>query len=91
MQNSASVTNEDASIPQAADKNSMQKFLIHKGRSADMIRRSPAISGVSLCRSWTDAATKDFIRAIRQVGTSCLLFHSITRLQIVVLENTQYD
>ena len=46
-----------------------KRFLIHKGRSADMILRSPSITGVTLCRGWSDDATKAFVSAIHKVGT----------------------
>ena len=46
-----------------------QQFLVHKGRSAAMIRRSPSICGVTLCKGWTEQATQAFCDAVRSVGT----------------------
>jgi hypothetical protein len=48
-----------------------QKFLIHKGRSEAMIRRSPCIAGVTLCKGWTPAATETFIRSVNALGKTC--------------------
>jgi hypothetical protein len=49
-------------------------FLIHKGRSTNMIRRSPAIQGGALCKGWTEATTQAFVSAIHSVGKIISLY-----------------
>jgi hypothetical protein len=45
-----------------------QQFLVHKGRSAAMIRRSPSLCGVTLYKGWTEQATQAFCDAVHSVG-----------------------
>ena len=62
--------NVSASTSTDAPSNGLtgRSFLIHKGRSAEMIRRSPALSGVTLAKGWSQSATKAFISAVHSVG-----------------------
>jgi hypothetical protein len=46
----------------------VEKFLIHRGRSAAMIKRSPSIGGIGLCKGWTPQATEKFIAAVEKIG-----------------------
>lgn len=48
--------------------NGIEKFLIHRGRSLCMIKRSPSIGGLGLCKGWTPKATKNFVDAIEKMG-----------------------
>ena len=57
-----------SSSPHAAATTKQQQFLVHKGRSATMIRRSPSICGVTLCKGWTEEATQAFCGAVHSVG-----------------------
>jgi hypothetical protein len=45
-----------------------EKFLIHRGRSAAMIKRSPSIGGIGLFKGWTPQATEHFIAAVETIG-----------------------
>jgi len=55
-------------------------FLIHKGRSTKMIRRSPAIQGGALCKGWTEATTQAFVSAIHSLGKNFIsLYDIVTR------------
>eukprot|EP00957_Ditylum_brightwellii_P190351 14489991-Ditylum_brightwellii.AAC.1 len=51
----------------AVEKASLAPYLIHSGRSVDMIRRSPALGGVSLCKGWSRISTEAFKIAIETV------------------------
>jgi len=44
-----------------------QTFLIHEGRSKDMILRSPSLAGITLIENWNVGATQDLLRAVSQV------------------------
>lgn len=66
---SAASTTDVASNPTKQEQ-AAQKFLIHKGRSKDMIQRSPALSGVSLAENWSADATRALKIAIDKLGTS---------------------
>jgi hypothetical protein len=57
-----------ASSTHAAATTSPQQFLVHKGRSAAMIRRSPSLCGVTLYKGWTEQATQAFCDAVHSVG-----------------------
>jgi hypothetical protein len=46
--------------------NDKKRFLIHKGRSAAMIKRSPALAGVTLCKGWSATATAAFVAAVEE-------------------------
>jgi len=43
-------------------------FLIHKGRSAAMIKRSPCIAGVTLCKGWSPKASETFYKSVQKLG-----------------------
>jgi hypothetical protein len=43
--------------------------LIHRGRSTAMIKRSPSIAGLGLCKGWTSSATEAFESAVDKLGT----------------------
>lgn len=68
-----------ATIPQQETS-----FLIHKGRSTNMIRRSPAIQGGALCKGWTEATTQAFVSAIHSVG-KVISLHEISKCSFVFL------
>lgn len=57
-----------SSSPHAAATTKPQQFLVHKGRSAAMIRRSPSLCWISLCKGWTEQATQAFCDAVHSVG-----------------------
>jgi hypothetical protein len=57
-----------SSSPHAAATTKQQQFLVHKGRSAAMIRRSPSLCGVTLYKGWTEQATQAFCDAVHSVG-----------------------
>ena len=57
-----------SSSPHAAATTKQQQFLVHKGRSAAMIRRSPSVCGITLCKGWTEQATQAFCGAVHSVG-----------------------
>jgi hypothetical protein len=46
-----------------------KNFLIHRGRSAAMIKRSPSIAGIGLCRGWNEESTRAFTKAVEKLGT----------------------
>jgi hypothetical protein len=61
-------------------------FLIHKGRSTKMIRRSPAIQGGALCKGWTEATTQAFDSAIQSLGKNFIsLYEMVTRNSVFFL------
>jgi hypothetical protein len=45
-----------------------ENFLIHRGRSGVMIKRSPSIAGIGLCKDWTPEATRAFQTAVEKLG-----------------------
>jgi hypothetical protein len=51
-----------------AAKGVQQNFIIHRGRSAAMIKRSPSIAGISFCKGWADNATQAFVSAVESLG-----------------------
>lgn len=55
-------TSDDVSSTEAA-----RTFLVHKGRSAEMIRRSPSLAGVTLSKGWSREASEAFINAIHSL------------------------
>ncbi|KAG7343859.1 hypothetical protein IV203_021867 [Nitzschia inconspicua] len=46
-----------------------EHYVVHTGRSADMIKRSPALSGITLCKGWSPSATDAFRRAVQACVT----------------------
>jgi hypothetical protein len=59
MQIAASLTTTIA--PQTQD------YLVHQGRSKDMILRSPAIAGMTLMKGWTPLSTENLKRSIQKL------------------------
>ena len=45
-----------------------RKYLLHHGQSVGMIRGTPAVGGVTVCRGWSDDATKAFVEAVESIG-----------------------
>eukprot|EP00978_Attheya_sp_CCMP212_P047027 scaffold421188_cov47-Attheya_sp.AAC.17 len=62
-------TDLDTITPTLPGASIQHNFLIHKGRSVDMIRRSPSLAGLTLCKGWSPTATEAFRTAVRSVGT----------------------
>ena len=56
-------------VEAAKERVEERKYLLHKGQSVGMIRGSPALGGVTVCRGWSDDATKAFVTAVESIGT----------------------
>jgi len=63
------VVNKDDLAGQVREQQ-RQKFLVHKGISRKMIKRSPAIAGVTIVQGWSDDATTAFRQAVDDVVRS---------------------
>jgi hypothetical protein len=63
------LANDPASLSPQSAGIKKQQFLVHKGKSTAMIRRSPSLCGVTLCKGWSDRATQAFCNAIDSIGT----------------------
>ena len=57
------------SLSQAGNIEKEAIYEIHRGISANMVRGSPTLGGITLCRGWSDDATRDFKKAVKEVGT----------------------
>mmetsp|Transcript_15750 Transcript_15750/g.21605 ORF Transcript_15750/g.21605 Transcript_15750/m.21605 type:complete len:532 (-) Transcript_15750:212-1807(-) len=63
----STITSDYAGTKLAKEEAAFAPYLIHSGRSVDMIRRSPALGGVSLCKGWSRISTEAFKVAVEAV------------------------
>lgn len=62
-----SASSSDESSSDGKEDLSSLHFLVHDGYSAEMIGRSPAIAGVTICSGWTEQATYDLQNAVQSI------------------------